>query len=77
MIMEEFQGISERNTSKREKKMSLEGTDSIQSHRRKISEYAERYGIDLLFREDIQMNKTFLTLKWISGETSTLHLSEA
>jgi len=50
--------------------MLTEDTDSIQSHRNKIVEYALRHKIDILFKEDIQMNKTFLTLKWISGDTS-------
>lgn len=50
--------------------MRIEDTDSTQSHRKKITEYAERFGIDLLFKEDVQMNKTYLSLKWISGDTS-------
>lgn len=50
--------------------MEIKDLDSIQSHRNKIKEYAERFGIDLLFKEDIQQNGTFLTLKWVSGQTS-------
>jgi len=48
--------------------MLTEDTDSIQSHRNKIVEFALHHKIDILFKEDIQMSKTFLSLKWVSGD---------
>jgi len=50
--------------------MLIKDTDSIQSHRNQIVEFALRHKIDILFKEDVQMSKTYLSLKWISGDTS-------
>ena len=70
MIMEGYQDISGNNTLETGATMLTEDTDFTQSHRKKIVEFALRHKIDILFKEDIQMNKTYLSLKWISGDTS-------
>jgi len=50
--------------------MLTKDTDSIQSPRNKIVEFALHNKIDILFKEDVQLNKTYLSLKWVSGDTS-------
>jgi len=70
MTTVEFRGTSGNDTLETGAPTLTVDTGFTQSHRKKIVEFALRHNIDILFKEDIQMNKTYLSLKWISGDTS-------